>query len=255
MNKEALATILGVAGLSLLKKVSGSANDSDLHDSLGNLWYKVTISDEEETGHDLHDFYYILKGFINFSNKYKNHTIIAILGDNDIEVNEMGRLMHPQRALLDLDDLVKTHFDYSQLILESFGYGDGERVMGEHAILTTIKGLLDLGSIFSSTRDIGYNSSADKYEFYVQINIMEALKFKKRHENYLLGLSDKDGLELVSYVLSDKLNDINNLFYSFMESIEEIDEPVDAEVSFSLVTKDKRFSAPLFRNDSELRKF
>ena len=84
---------------------------------------------------------------------------------------------------------------------------------------------------------------------------MEVLKFKKRNENYLLGLSDKDGLDLASYVLSDKLVEINNLFYIFMESVEEIDEPVDAEVSFSLVTKDKRFSAPLFRNDSELRKF
>ena len=125
MNKEALATILGVAGLSLLKKASGSSNDSDLQDSLGYLWYKVTIYDEEDTGHDLHDFYYILKEFINFSNKYKNHSIIELLADNDIEVNERGRLIHPQRALLDLDDLVNRHFDYSQLILESFDHHSG----------------------------------------------------------------------------------------------------------------------------------
>jgi hypothetical protein len=228
MNKEIIATILGVAGLSLLKKVSGSSNDPvDLPEKLGFLWFKVKVIDKDDSGYDLYDFISITADLMYFSKKYETTGTWQILEDNGIEFDEDDDPIYPEGEVQAVRDVLESNFgSYSYSVDEIFApvYQIDSRVFRK---------LINNGVIFSEIKEISDD------EFYVQAD-----------------LSKVDDASKLSAILSDLENRLDTVRHIFEHYMYELGEDVEVSVSVSPVSpKDPRVLNALFRGDSEIRKF
>ena len=229
MNKEIIATILGVAGLSLLKKVSGSSNDPvDLPEKLGFLWFKVKVIDKDDSGYDLYDFASIASDLMYFSKKYERMYDWQIIEDNGLEFVEVhDEPIYPEGEAQFVRDVLETHFgSYSYSVDEIFApvYQIDSRVFRK---------LINNGVIFSEIKEISDD------EFYVQVD-----------------LSKVDDASKLSAILSDLENRLDTVRHIFEHYMYELGEDVEVSVSVSPVSpKDPRVLNALFRGDSEIRKF
>ena len=228
MNKEALATIWGLAGLSLLKKASGSANEPvDLPDKLGFLWFKVKVIDKDDSGYELNDFISITADLMYFSKKYETSGTWQILEDNGIELDDNDDPIFPEGEAQAVREVLESNFG-------SYSYSIDEVFAPVYEIDTRVfRSMIHFGSYIVDIKEISDS------EFYIQVDI---LKF-----------NDKSSLANILSELEDLLDTIKDIFEHYMY---DIGEEVEVIASVSPVKpKDPRLLNSLFKGSSELRRF
>ena len=236
--KSSLVTILGATGISLIKGRLGSANDPDLPEQFGFLWYKVKIKSLRSYDlydfNDFNDFKTLVKYFVKFYKKYQDKEYREILEDAGIELDDEGNPM-----IGDYDEAVQDVLEYnfkyfSSSVDDVLSYrGLGFRIFSK---------LLYLGSLFNSVKEIPRKND----EFYIQVNLSKVLG-----SGTTMYFKDKSGFELIKSVLYFDIDRIKNIFEVYMD---ETGQNLESSISITLVEpKDKRMLVLLAT--SELRKF
>ena len=130
MNKEALSTILGVAGLSLLKKVSGS-NSKSPKNRFGTIFFTLKpYSDELNDEYDhrmlFYDFYSILVDYKDWNKKYGRMSERGILLDNGIELEVLEdetagtEDIFPEGEARFVENVLEDNFEFASSIQENW---------------------------------------------------------------------------------------------------------------------------------------
>jgi len=189
-----------------------------LPDELGFLWFRVKVTDLDDSGYSLSDFISIAAELMYFSKEYKGKADWEIFEDNGIEYDDEGDPIFPEgevRAVMDVLDL-----------FGSYAYAIDEVYCPVYQINSRIfSRLIRTGSVFHAIKENGDD------EFYVQVNLSR------------FSVDD----------LKSSLDEVKSIFEQYMY---ELGEEIEVNVSiFEINPKDPKMLLSIFRGKSELRKF
>jgi len=247
MNKSTLATILGVAGLSLLKKASGSTSKLPKN-RLGTIWFRITpsfsldeddkVDEWEEPDAGVNSFYFILKEFVDWNNKYGAMSDDQILQQNDVELDEDGYIEGDESAIL--RELLDNHFNCAYAIEEEW-YGIYNI---ESDVIKTLKrnstGFLKVESFGGSS-------------VFLEVNVIDIVNSRNTQPPVKFHTFE----DLINFVKSDIVGSIKTISSVLEQQIYEWDQ-IDVEVNFSIEAiepSNKLWLSAILGNTSELRKF
>jgi len=255
MNKEVLATILGVAGLSLLKKVSGSSNDLGLQDSLGFLWFEVEISDQV-SDFNIDHFVELLNKAKKFADEHKGMDADEIFRYHGADEYEDGEILFPDGVDGEIALVLRGPFNEYAATAIMGVYCDGD-----FEDERTLERFISDGSYIQEIIPVSPK------KLFIQINILNIIKngYEDSLGSVILSVEELINNFINVYVLTQIVEE-KRINYemdrwedwgSIIEPVVDVDYyELPARFSVSPVKpKDPMIANALFRGNSDIRKF
>ena len=250
MNKSTLATILGVAGLSLLKKASGS--NSKLPESrIGTIFFilKPYLEDpedpedlEEQYGESalLSDFYSTLVDFSAWNKKYGDMRTWQILEDNGIEDDENGDLIYPEGEARFIQNVLSDNFESAFAIEENWS--------PIYAINTDIFRILNNVSRGFLSVKLLDNSMI------LEVNVVQLIE-KMDHSERGKRNTIEEIFDYIKDYISDSIGSVCNVLGHYIYHMDGVNIDVGCTIEMIGPSNKLWFPALLTKKKSELRKF